>query len=140
MTSEIFSVDNLELLDSVSQQLAKRFSYGDCIALSGQLGAGKTTFVQAISRALGVSEPVTSPTFTLVNEYEAASGRIVHIDFYRLKHADELYELGLDDYFTIKSLVFVEWAELFPHALPNERYNILLTEEKGKRILKLSYA
>ena len=140
MTNELFSVNTLDELEVVAKTLASRFAYGQCIALSGQLGAGKTTFVQVISRALGVTEPVTSPTFTLVNEYESSCGRIIHIDFYRIKHSDELYELGLEDYFTPRTIVFVEWAELFPKALPNVTYNILLTELEGKRILNLSHA
>jgi tRNA threonylcarbamoyladenosine biosynthesis protein TsaE len=90
------------------------------VALCGQLGAGKTHFSKGIVAGLGASEAVTSPTFSLVNEYRSGRLRVFHFDFYRLEEASELVAIGWDDYLEEDGVVIVEWADKFPELLPEE--------------------
>ena len=113
---------------------------GDVVALRGPLGAGKTCFVQGVARGLGVdpSLPVTSPTFTLVGEYPARVP-LRHADFYRIESEERLFELGFDDLLDGRGVLFVEWAERWPHALPKERLEVQIEPlEGGERELTFS--
>jgi tRNA threonylcarbamoyladenosine biosynthesis protein TsaE len=98
---------------------------GDIIALSGELGAGKTTFARAFIRARGGSEEVPSPTFTLVQVYDLPSGPIWHFDLYRLRHAEEVWELGIEDAFR-DGISLIEWPERIGALLPARRLGIAL--------------
>ncbi len=93
---------------AIAKRVADRLKGGETILLNGDLGAGKTTFTKGLALALGVTETVTSPTFTYVKEYE---GRLplYHFDMYRVADADEVYELGLEEYFYKGGVVVVEW-------------------------------
>ena len=107
----------------LGERLGRVLAAGDCVALVGDLGAGKTAFVQGLARGLGVRGRVASPSFTIVNEHE---GRVplFHVDFYRLENAAELHNIGFDDYFARGGVVIVEWADRFPDALPAGRLNV----------------
>jgi len=109
---------------------------GDAVALWGDLGAGKTTLARAILRALGVTDDVPSPTFTLVQNYET-SPRIAHFDLYRLKSAREMEELGFEDALA-EGAVLVEWPERAPEALPPEALHVRLKQENGARSARLT--
>jgi len=102
--------------------LGKTLHGGECIALIGELGAGKTCFTQGIACGMGVSEnySVTSPTFTLINEYPGLCGRLIHMDVYRLTGAADLADLGLDEYLRSGDVVAIEWGEKIQEALPGE--------------------
>ena len=93
---------------ALAKRVADKLKGGEIILLNGDLGAGKTTFTKGLARALGVKETVTSPTFTYVKEYD---GRLTlyHFDMYRVSDADEVYELGLEEYFYKGGVVIVEW-------------------------------
>ena len=109
---------------------------GLVVGLSGTLGAGKTFFVRAVAESLGIAkEIVLSPTFTLCNEYPSTP-KIYHLDLYRVRDADEYYELGVEEMCNHDSLVFIEWADRFAHELPRDRLNvhIELTGENGRQI------
>lgn len=99
---------------------------GDVVALFGDLGTGKTRFVLGACRRLGMTGPVTSPTFTLVNEYEGKTGKIVHVDLYRIGSRAQLAELGLEEYFDGSAICFVEWAEQARDLLPAVHYEVHL--------------
>ena len=88
------------------------------IGISGDLGAGKTTLVQAICRGLGAEVPATSPTYALVHRYESPSGPVFHVDCYRLKSSKEARDLGLDDILLQKAILLVEWPEKAGHMMP----------------------
>ena len=98
---------------------------GDVVVLAGDLGAGKTTFAKGIGRALGVGEPVVSPTFTIVRQYE---GRVplVHVDVYRLDHVQELHDLGLEELIDDDAVTLVEWGDVVGAYLPPERLEVHL--------------
>lgn len=106
-----------EETQAVGALLAAGLEIGDIVCVSGELGAGKTTFIQGVCRSLGVTEAVTSPTFTLINEYR---GRfpIFHFDFYRIKSEDEALELGIEDYFNAGGVCLLEWPERIYGLLP----------------------
>lgn len=97
-----------------------------CVAVAGELGAGKTTLVQAICRGYGVSEPVTSPTFALVHEYAAPRSRVFHLDLFRLKHTRELAGIGWEDIVAANALVLIEWPERAAGLLPPDHVGIEL--------------
>jgi tRNA threonylcarbamoyladenosine biosynthesis protein TsaE len=110
----------------LAAELARRTEPGSVLTLDGELGAGKTAFSQAMARALGVQEIVSSPTFTLIKEYEGAAMPFYHMDVYRLSLA-EAGELGLDEYFEGDGIVLVEWAERIEELLPEERLSLHLS-------------
>lgn len=102
------------------------------VALRGDLGAGKTTLVQALLAALGVTGEVTSPTYSLVHEFASARGPVHHLDLYRLRDASQLAQLGWDDILRTKGLVFVEWPERAEDALPPETRTLTLEHVAGR--------
>jgi tRNA threonylcarbamoyladenosine biosynthesis protein TsaE len=108
----------------LGEKLGRVLEAGDVIALSGGLGAGKTAFVQGLARGLGIGGRIASPSFTIVNEHEAARVPLYHADFYRLEDAAELDAIGFQDYFGRGGVVVVEWADRFPRALPDERLDL----------------
>lgn len=115
-----------EALAEVAAAFATYLAPGDCVALSGGLGAGKTCFVRGVVTALHGDDPTSSPTFTLRHRY-AGSPPIEHLDLYRIATPDELPELGLDDAFEGDAIVFVEWWEHAPDLLPKRRWTISIS-------------
>ncbi|WP_313991089.1 tRNA (adenosine(37)-N6)-threonylcarbamoyltransferase complex ATPase subunit type 1 TsaE [uncultured Selenomonas sp.] len=117
--------------------IGKIIHEGTVICLDGELGAGKTLFVRALARTLGVESDVTSPTFNLMNIYEAACP-IVHFDLYRLASEAELEEIGFYEYAeATEGIVLIEWAEKFPNAMPEDRLQVrieALTREERQFI------
>lgn len=110
---------------------------GDVIALSGELGSGKTTLVKGLARGMGFSgEEVASPSFTLVNEYNGPLP-LFHIDLYRLGNERELQEIGYEEYISEAGVVVIEWADRIPHAVPDESLWITLRyhSEEGREIV-----
>jgi tRNA threonylcarbamoyladenosine biosynthesis protein TsaE len=109
------------------------------VALSGELGAGKTTLVQAISAALGVTEPVTSPTFALVHSYRGATAQVFHLDLFRLNSPSELANLGWDEMLDARAIVLVEWPDRAGTALPDYATKLALwhipTDPNRRRII-----
>jgi tRNA threonylcarbamoyladenosine biosynthesis protein TsaE len=91
---------------------------GAVLALVGELGAGKTQFVKGVAAGLGSTDPVTSPTFTLIHEYADGRVPLYHFDFYRPEHADEILRIGFDDYLASGGILAIEWADKFPELLP----------------------
>jgi len=114
---------------ALGARLAKQLQPGDVLALAGDLGAGKTAFTQGLARGLGISRPVTSPTFTLINQYRTPDGHILqHVDCYRLVNAPlEMWHAGLVDLFDDDNIVVIEWADRIPGLLPEEYLEIDFT-------------
>jgi tRNA threonylcarbamoyladenosine biosynthesis protein TsaE len=108
------------------ERLGRALAAGDVVALVGELGAGKTAFVQGLARGLGISGRVTSPSFTIVNEHPHGRVPLFHVDLYRLSDARELEQIGFDDYFTRGGVVVIEWADRFPAALPADRLDVAI--------------
>lgn len=120
--------------------LASFLTPGMVLCLTGDLGAGKTTFTQALAVALGVTEPVSSPSFTIVHEYHSGRFPLYHMDVYRIEEATELEDFGFDDYFAGKALIVVEWAERVESLLPENRIRMGLyrCEDENRRILRIT--
>jgi tRNA threonylcarbamoyladenosine biosynthesis protein TsaE len=109
----------------LAQRVGSLLRAGDVVVLAGDLGAGKTVFAKGIARALGITEPVVSPSFTIVREYDAPLP-LVHVDVYRLDHIQELHDLGFDDLVGEEGVTVVEWGDRVRAILPPERLDVLL--------------
>ncbi len=127
----------------VAEKFSKSISFPCIISLEGDLGAGKTTFVKGFAKGLGIKEIITSPTFTILNEYIDNDIKLFHFDMYRIESIQEITELGFENYFDLKSLkkaaVFVEWAINTPQLLPKNYFIItfeVLGENKRKIIIQ----
>lgn len=115
-----FTTESAEETESLGVQLGEKLKAGDVVALTGDLGAGKTHFTFGIAHALQIDDYITSPTFTIVNEYEGGTIPLFHFDAYRLGSAAELYETGFDEYMDRQGVVVIEWANLVEEALPDD--------------------
>ena len=119
-------VTSISELQNVANELVNEFSEERVFAFYGKMGAGKTTFIQSICRALGSEDNVTSPTFALINEYNADKlDSIFHFDFYRIKELEEAYDLGYEDYIYSGSYCLIEWPEMIESLLPE---NLLIVK------------
>jgi len=128
---------NLNEIDAIAQQVIAQNPY-KVILFNGLMGVGKTTFIKALSKRLGVENPTSSPTFSLVNEYQAKEGLVYHFDVYRLKNEMEALDFGIEDYLYSGNWCFIEWAEKIPNLIP-EKHNVITIEilENGNRKLIL---
>jgi len=132
----VFTLDELEL---VTQKVIDQHP-SKVILFHGEMGVGKTTLIKQLCKTLGVSSATSSPTFSLVNEYETIDNQVVyHFDFYRLKNEMEALDMGADDYFYSGNWCFIEWAEKIPNLIPDEHAVITIElVENGKRHLTLT--
>ena len=132
--------DSPEATRAVAAALGELLVAGDLVLLVGDLGAGKTAFVQGLARGMGVQAPVTSPTFTIVQEYEGRL-RLAHVDVYRLDRVQDLYDLGFDELLDGDRVTVVEWGDLVAPVVPSEHLvvRIALGSADTERVLELSY-
>ncbi|MDD2822245.1 MAG: tRNA (adenosine(37)-N6)-threonylcarbamoyltransferase complex ATPase subunit type 1 TsaE [Flavobacterium sp.] len=131
----VFSLDQLE---EVAKQIIAQNPH-KVILFHGEMGVGKTTLIKQLCKSLGVTEATSSPTFSLVNEYQANDNQLVyHFDFYRLKNEIEAMDMGVDDYLYSGNWCFIEWAEKIPSLVP-EPHSVVTIEllPNGKRSLEL---
>ena len=129
-----------EETESAGARLAQRLKPGAVVAFTGDLGAGKTAFVRGMARGLGISDRVTSPTFTIVNEYEGGRLPLLDFDMYRLGSADELFDIGWEDYLARDGVCAVEWSENIAGALEDGciRVDIRRGEWDGQRRITIT--
>lgn len=133
MTENNFSqkITTLKGLEKAAKQLIDWFPDQRVFAFYGKMGAGKTTFIQAVCRILGTPDNVTSPTFALINEYKTETGNsIFHFDFYRIKDMEEAFDLGYEDYFYSGQHCLIEWPEKIEPLLPQKYVEVKI--EVGK--------
>ena len=132
-------IKNLENLPDVARKFLDENKNHRIFAFFGDLGSGKTTFIKAICNELNVIDIVSSPTFSLINEYRNEEGStIFHMDFYRINSINEALEIGIEDYFTTNNYCFIEWPEKIESLLPNETTFIKKKKKKKKaRILNI---
>ena len=123
----------------LGQRLAAVLEPGAVVAFTGDLGAGKTAFTSGLARGLGIEERVTSPTFTVVNEYEGGRLPLFHFDMYRLGSADELFDIGWEDYLARNGVCAVEWTENVEEAIEADaiRVSIRRGEDDNSRVIDI---
>lgn len=139
--SKTIIVNHLSDLDSAAKELLAHCNPEKIFAFHGEMGVGKTTLIKSLCHQLGVSTPITSPSFSLINEYQNRDGeKIYHFDFYRIRNPSEAFDLGYEDYFYGPSYCFIEWPEKIQKLIPKSCVNIAMTEENGKRIIRISNA
>lgn len=110
-------------------KIGKRLKKGDIICLNGDLGSGKTTITKAIAKALGIEDNITSPSFTIVNEYYG-DVELYHFDVYRIDDIEEMYDLGYEEYFFSEGICIIEWSNMIEEILPKERLVITLENKE----------
>lgn len=116
------------------RKLALSAKPGDIYCLDGELGAGKTVFAKGFAAGLGISEPVTSPTFTIVREYGSGRLPFYHFDVYRISDPDEMFAVGYEDYFFGDGVCLVEWSELIEELIPESAVRINITRDLGRGV------
>ncbi len=125
MTKKEFISNSPEETFQIAKDFSDELKPGDVVALNGNLGTGKTIFVKGICAGLNAEQNPLSPTFSIINEYNGKY-KIYHFDFYRIKDIEELYDIGYEDYFNDESICLIEWANMFPEILPQERIEVLI--------------
>lgn len=135
----MLEITSIKTINDTAHQFIDRMNGHTVFAFNGKMGAGKTTFIKAICEMLGVKETVNSPTFSIVNEYEASDGRLIyHFDCYRINKIQEALDLGAEEYMYSGNLCFIEWSENIAPILPDSLVNVNITEvENGKRIINI---
>ena len=131
----MLTINSIEEIHDTAKKFVKKIGDKKIFAFNGKMGAGKTTFIKAICEVMGVKETINSPTFSIVNEYEAADGSIIyHFDCYRINKIQEALDLGAEEYLYSGNLCFIEWSENIAPLLPDNLVNVNIEEiENGKR-------
>lgn len=124
------TIKDLDHIEEAAREFIAQMGVDTVFAFYGKMGAGKTTFIKALCKLLGVEDEVNSPTFAIINEYrsETTAELIYHFDFYRIKKLEEVYDLGYEDYFYSGALCFIEWPELVEELLPLDAKKVTITE------------
>lgn len=130
MIIEVYSVQEMMRL---AENLAEKAKEGQIYCLVGDLGVGKTVFTKGFAKGLGIVEDITSPTFTIVNEYNSSKAPFYHFDVYRLNSADEFYDVGFEEYFYSNGICLIEWADMIPEFIPNDAIWIKIEKDLSKQ-------
>lgn len=134
-----FSVSSIQDLKEVSLYVLNLLQSDSVVAFEGQMGAGKTTFVQETLKAMGIEELDGSPTYSLVNQYKSPFfGDVYHLDLYRLKTMDEVFDIGIEDILYQNAISFIEWPEIMQELLPdNTIWVYIRITENNNRIITI---
>ncbi len=134
-------IKNEKETESFGKELAEELKAGDVLALIGDLGTGKTALTRYIAKGLGIDERITSPTFTIVKEYTEGRLPLYHFDVYRVSEADELFNIGIEEYFFGSGVCIVEWADMILDILPENAKFIYLEygKDEGERVYKCTF-
>ena len=136
--SSIFYANNIKELEVVAKSLIEVFGIQKKIVFFGEMGVGKTTLIKSICKVLNVQDVVTSPTFSVVNEYQNKDGNsLYHFDFYRIKNQEELFDLGLEEYIYSDNYCFIEWPEKAEGLLSDNFVKVQMIKNKECRIIKV---
>ena len=123
----------------VAKEFSKSLKAGDVVCLIGEMGVGKTVFTNGLCQGLGVTDYVTSPTFTIVNEYDGNAFRVFHFDMYRIEEEDELLEIGFDEYLSSGGVCVIEWPQNTKSYIPEHRYEVEITRNgENGRVISIS--
>ena len=130
-------INSLKDTEELAKIIASVLEKGTVLCLDGDLGAGKTTLTQFIAEEFGVDEYVTSPTFTIIKEYEGKLP-LFHMDVYRIESEDDMYDLGFEEYIYSDGVTIIEWSNNIINILPKDRINIYIEREEESRLLNIS--
>ena len=139
MPTEEFKAESIADLKQVCEYLNRSIKKEKIVLFSGEMGAGKTTLIKEFCHYLGVQDEVSSPTFALVNEYESNIGPIYHFDLYRIQSAEELYDIGYEDYFFSGYLCLVEWPEMASGIIPENHISVKIRVENDQRLITVTH-
>ncbi len=128
----VYETNSPEETFALAKQLGEAVEPGTVFTLTGDLGVGKTVFAQGLAEGLGITEPINSPTFTIVQVYDEGRLPFYHFDVYRIGDVEEMEEIGYEDYFYGDGVCLVEWAELIGEILPQRRTQILIEKDLEK--------
>ncbi len=134
----IFITNHPDETHALGVRLAQQLHGGEVIAFTGGLGAGKTAFTRGLAEGLGIAARVTSPTFNIVNEYDDGRLPLFHFDMYRLSSADELYDIGWEDYLARGGVCAVEWSEIVSDALDEHVISVDITAQGDTRTIHIT--
>lgn len=139
MESIKIQVNGLTELDLAAPKILALAGDAHIFIFEGDMGAGKTTLIKSLAKAMGVTEVVSSPTFSIVNEYDANGKPIYHFDFYRIKNLQEAYDIGYEEYFYSGNTCFIEWPEKIEGLIPEHYIKISIeTLAENERLLSIS--
>ncbi|UOU98148.1 tRNA (adenosine(37)-N6)-threonylcarbamoyltransferase complex ATPase subunit type 1 TsaE [Chryseobacterium daecheongense] len=124
-------VDSINEWQNIAEQVISKLQY-NILLLKGNLGAGKTTFTQFLLKKLGSEDEVSSPTYSIVNEYHTPKGKVYHFDLYRLKNIDEVYDIGIEEYLDNAFLCIIEWPEVYEEDLHGLNYHTMSIINTGE--------
>ena len=116
----------------IGQEIAKKIKTADIVCLEGDLGVGKTIFTKGFAKGLDIDECITSPTFTIVHEYEEGRIPLYHFDVYRISDSEEMYEIGFEEYINGDGVCLIEWASMIEDILPTDVININISKDLEK--------
>jgi len=133
-----FTASDIEQLNTVCEHLKGVCRKDKIILFSGEMGSGKTTLIKEFCKHLRVEDEVSSPTFSLVNEYEGDNGPIYHFDLYRIQSEEELYDIGYEDYFFSGYLCLIEWPEMAMSLMPEKHVMVNIRVEKDQRLITVT--
>lgn len=133
-----FFLENEELTKKLGRQIGSSLFPGAVICLNGDLGAGKTTMTKSIAQMLGIEEDITSPTFTIVNEYTDGKIPLYHFDVYRIGSSEEMYDIGFEEYIDSMGICIIEWSNIIEDILPKERLELFISYEKEGRLARVT--
>lgn len=134
-------IKNEEETKKFGEKLCEKLTAGSIVALTGDLGTGKTTLTKAIAAGLGVTDVITSPTFNIVKQYDSGRLPLYHFDVYRIGDVDEMHEIGYEEYFFGDGVCVIEWADLIEEIIPDDavRIEIEYGEKEGERIYRCMF-
>lgn len=135
-----FEFNNVEQTTELGIKLGKLLNPGDIVCLTGDLGTGKTHITKGIAKGLDIDDNITSPTFTIVNEYDTGRLKLNHFDVYRVSDPDEVYAIGFDDYIFSDAVSVIEWANYIEEILPKDLLHINIEKDfsKGENYRKIT--
>lgn len=132
-----YKINGLEEIPAVAKEILDQLQY-KLICFEGEMGAGKTTFIKEFVRMLGTEDEISSPTFSIVNEYDTDKGKVYHFDFYRLNDEEEALDFGIEDYFYSNAYCLMEWPSRIENLIPEEHHVLTIENIDGVRHLTLN--
>lgn len=129
-----FQIHSIEELNSVAKEIISNLQQ-KIILLEGEMGAGKTTFIKVLLQEMGSTDEISSPTFSIVNEYEIPEGKVFHFDLYRIKSEEEALDFGIEEYLYSGEYCFIEWPDKISDLLPEKYHTIKIIAEGNQRTI-----